>query len=68
MEAILNAWNWLNGVGLVNLLAAAATIVGIFASIATMTPNESDNKIVDFLLKVINFLGANFGNAKNAKP
>ena len=33
--------------------------------IATITPNKSDDMIVDTLLKIINFLGANFGAAKN---
>ncbi len=42
-----------------------AAVVGTFALIATRTKNESDNKIVDFLLKAVNFLGANFGKAKN---
>ena len=41
------------------------SIVGSFAIIATATPNTTDNKIADFLLKIINFFGANFGKAKN---
>ena len=40
--------------------------VGVFALIATLTPNTSDNAIVDFLLKVVNFGAANVGNSKNA--
>lgn len=40
--------------------------VGVFALIATLTPNTSDNAIVDFLLKLINFGGANVGSSKNA--
>lgn len=43
----------------------ALAIVGAFASIATITPNETDNKIADFLLKAINILGANVGKAQN---
>lgn len=39
--------------------------IGLFAAIATLTPNESDNKIADFLLKLVNILGANVGKAKN---
>ena len=41
-------------------------VVGVFALIAQWTKNEVDNKIVNFLLKAINFLGANNGRAKNA--
>ena len=41
------------------------TIVGAFAVIATKTANKSDDKIVQFILDIINFLGANLGKAKN---
>ena len=68
LEVILNVWNWLNSVGFTGLLATLTSFVGFFAMIATMTPTDSDNKIVEFLQKVIHFFGANFGNAKNAKP
>ena len=39
--------------------------VGVFALVATLTPNTSDNSIVDFLLRLINFGGANIGKSKN---
>jgi len=39
--------------------------VGVFALVATLTPNTSDNAIVDFILKLINFGGANVGSSKN---
>ena len=41
-------------------------VVGVFALVATMTPNTSDNAIADFLAKVVNFLAGNFGKSKNA--
>jgi hypothetical protein len=41
-------------------------VVGAFAAIATMTKNDTDNKIAHWMLKTINFLGANFGKARNA--
>ena len=40
--------------------------VGVFALVATLTPNTSDNAIVDFILRLINFGGANVGSSKNA--
>lgn len=40
-------------------------IVGAFAAIATLTPNKTDDRIVQWLLDIVNFLGANFGKAKN---
>jgi|32_taG_2_1085360.scaffolds.fasta_scaffold01371_11 hypothetical protein len=48
-----------------NVVEVVLNLVGAFAVIATMTPNESDNKIVAFVLNVINTLGANFGKASN---
>ncbi len=48
-----------------NVLDIALKLVGAFAVIATMTPNESDNNIADGLMRLINMLGANFGNARN---
>ena len=41
--------------------------VGVAALVATLTPNESDDKIVSFVLKVVNVLGANVGKASNDK-
>ncbi len=44
----------------------AVQIIGVFAVIATMTANDTDNKIVQFILDLINKLGMNVGNARNA--
>lgn len=46
---------------------AALQIVGGFALISMWTPNKSDDKIVDMILKVLNFMGANAGKARNAE-
>ena len=43
----------------------ATSIVGVFAILATMTANKTDNKIADMLLKLINFVAMNFGEAAN---
>ena len=40
-------------------------VVGVAALVATLIPNESDDKIVGFVLKVVNVLGANVGKASN---
>jgi len=45
---------------------AALMIVGGFALLAAKTPNKSDDRIVQVILDVINFVGANFGKSKNA--
>jgi len=49
------------------IMAAVAGIVGGFAVVASMTPNKSDDRIVQMILDVVNFLGANFGKASNNK-
>ena len=51
----------------VAILSAVGSIVGGFAVIASMTPNKSDDRIVQIILDVVNFLGANFNKAKNDK-
>jgi len=48
-----------------SLIDIALKIVGSFAVIASLTPNVTDNKIADVLLRIINTLGFNIGNAKN---
>ena len=57
MEWITNNWG--------NLYSIITQVVGVAALVATLTPNTSDNKAVDFVLNLINMLGANVGNSKN---
>ena len=47
--------------------SAVASIVGGFAVLASLTPNKSDDRIVQIILDIVNFLGANIGKAKNDK-
>ena len=54
MEWITDNWE--------NVIGIATSVVGAFAILATMT---KDDKIVSQLYKLINFLGANFGQSKN---
>ena len=46
-------------------LAAATSLVGSAAVIATLTPTKSDDRIVQWLLDIVNFIGANVGKGKN---
>ena len=41
------------------------SIIGNFALLASLTANKVDNKVCDFLLKIINLFGSNFGMAAN---
>lgn len=56
-------WITANGDVLVQMVLS---VVGFFSLIATLTKNESDNKVADVLLKIINALAGNFGRSKNA--
>jgi hypothetical protein len=58
MEYIIQNWE--------QILTGVASIVGGFSVLATMTPNKSDNQVVDTIMRVINLLGANVGKSKNA--
>lgn len=48
------------------ILMGVTSIVGGFSVLATMTPNKSDNQVIDTIMRVINLLGANVGKSKNA--
>ena len=41
------------------------SVVGLFALVSTKTANTTDDRIAQVLLDVVNFLGGNFGKAKN---
>ena len=41
-------------------------VIGAFAVISSLTPNKSDDKIVQWVLTAINALGANIGRAANS--
>lgn len=47
-------------------LAIATSVIGTFALIAAATPTTKDDTIVAFISKLIHFLAANFGQAKNS--
>ena len=41
------------------------SVVGFFALVATKTPNRTDDRVLQAILDIVNFLGANLGKAKN---
>jgi hypothetical protein len=49
-----------------NIFQIITGVVGIAAIVATMTPNDSDNELIQKILDFVNLLGANVGNARNA--
>ena len=55
----IQSWDW------TPIVAVALQLVGAFALIATQTANRSDTAIADFLLRAINFLGANANRSRN---
>lgn len=48
-----------------DFIPLALQIIGAFAIIATMTPNKVDDRIIQILMDLVNFAGANWGKAKN---
>ena len=57
--------DFLTGANLSGILEIVVQLVGVASLIATMPPNEADNKAVDFVLNIVNMLGANVGKASN---
>jgi len=45
--------------------AVILEIIGVFALMATMTPNKADDKIIQVVLDAVNTFGLNVGRAKN---
>jgi hypothetical protein len=49
MDFILINWK--------EILTAVLSILGTFSIIAKLTPNTTDDKVVNFLLKIVNVFG-----------
>jgi len=47
------------------LLQIAASVIAVASLVATMTPNESDNKWVQRISGVVSWLALNVGKAKS---
>jgi len=47
------------------ILQIAASVIAVASLIATMTPNESDNKWVNRASKIVSWLALNVGKAKS---
>jgi hypothetical protein len=52
--------DFLSGIDIEKVLLWGGAIVGAASLIANVTPTETDNKIVNLLGKLMNFLAANF--------
>lgn len=48
-----------------SLVQIVVSLVGIAAIVASMTPNENDNVVIQKILDIINKLGFNVNKAKN---
>lgn len=47
---------------------AVFAVMGAAAAIAALTPTPKDDSVVAFLRKIVDIIGMNIGNAKNAPP
>ena len=47
------------------LLQIVASVIAVASLIATMTPNESDNKWVNRISSIVSWLALNVGKAKS---
>lgn len=47
-------------------LAAATAVVTAATAITALTPSQTDDRVVQRVLDVLNFLAGNFGKNKNA--
>ena len=54
---------WLNMETIIPIVTA---VVALASAIAALTPSESDNKVVQVILDIVNALGINIGKAGNA--
>tara|TARA_R100001530_G_scaffold136323_1_gene116431 strand:+ start:81 stop:269 length:189 start_codon:yes stop_codon:yes gene_type:complete len=59
-----DALNWFNE-NKESLIAILTGIVTVASIIATMTPNDSDNKVVAKANKIVSWLALNIGKAKS---
>ena len=51
--------------GIVEIIEIVLAVIGAAATIAAITPTKRDDEIVGFILKLVNVIGMNVGNAKN---
>ena len=66
METLSTLWTWFSAAPIDAWIAAlTAAVVGANA-ITILTPTKVDDKFVNVLLRVLNFLAGNFGKNVNA--
>ena len=57
---------FLSGIDFGKIFAIATAVLSAATVITAMTPTKADDKIVGFILKLLNFLAGNVGKNKNA--
>jgi len=66
MEFISTIWGWITNGDLSGWIVAISTVVTAATAITAMTPTKVDDKIIGFVLKILNFLAGNFLKNRNA--
>lgn len=65
MEFLTSIIEWINNLG-PDWVDAIAKLVAGATALTMLTPTKTDNKVVDVILKVLNFLAGNVLKNKNA--
>lgn len=70
MEYIIMAFQFVEALikdaGIGDYIVAIAGTVAAASAITALTPTKTDDKILDFVLKILNWLALNVGKNKNA--
>lgn len=66
MEFISTIWGWITSGDVAGWVVAVTTVVTAATAITSITPTKTDDRIIGFVLKILNFLAGNFFKNRNA--
>ncbi len=66
MEWLSELWSFVTSGSAAGWVTAITTLVTAATALTVLTPTTVDDKVVNVLLKVLNFLAGNFGANRNA--
>lgn len=63
MEFLTSAWSFISDS---EVIAAVTAVITAATAITAITPTKADDKVLNYVLKVLNFVAGNFLKNKNA--